>query len=431
MYEFSENIQRGIIFLYKSDRDFNLQTSPIVESDFFEFPVHQRIFNVVSEHFKTYRVLPTDEIILETIRSDKRKGEVLADYEDELDALNGLDVTSIENKDYILDIVEDFSKTNALKMAIAESVNLIKDGKLGDIEDKIRKALMICRHINVGQLFFDDITNRWERIINTNNNDKFRTILPGLNKYLEGGNNRKEICMVVANSGVGKSLYLVNQGVTALMEGRNVLHISLEMSEDKIAQRYDSVMTFIPQSKLPEEQETLQKALGLFKEKFPDGRLVIKEFPTSQINVNSIRALITQLQNYHDFTPDLVILDYLEIMRPTSPGMPEYQAQQRIAEELRGLAVEYNALVWTATQPNRDGARVNIITESELADSFGKIRPCDFVISLNQTAEEFEEGKMRCYVIKSRNCRNKFIVPMDVNYGNLRMEQRRKEPQIQ
>jgi replicative DNA helicase len=130
---------------------------------------------------------------------------------------------------------------------------------------------------------------------------------------------------------------------------------------------------------------------------------------------------MVQLKNYDEFEPDLLIVDYLELLRPTRELQQEYQAQQRIAEELRGIAMEHDFLIWTATQTNRQGRMVKIITDAELGDSYGKIRTCDFALSLNQTEEEFDEGRMRSYVIKSRNGRPRFIVPMSIDYGVLKM----------
>jgi hypothetical protein len=210
-----------------------------------------------------------------------------------------------------------------------------------------------------------------------------------------------------------------------MIEGRKVLYVSLEMSEDKIAQRFDSVMTLIPQFRLkdPSHQLTVKERLEMFKNQFPGSELMIKEFPTGQASINTIRNLLVQLKNYNDFEPDVLIVDYLELLRPTREIQQEYHAQQKIAEELRGVAMEYNILVWTATQTNRQGRMVKVITDAELGDSYGKIRTCDFAISLNQSEEEFDEGKMRAYVIKSRNGRPRFSVPMKVDYNVLRMEE--------
>jgi replicative DNA helicase len=241
---------------------------------------------------------------------------------------------------------------------------------------------------------------------------------------LEGGLGSKELAMVVAPPGVGKSLYLVNQGVQALIDGHNVLYISLEMSEDKIAQRFDSIMTLVPQAKLkdPKHQLTVKERLDKFQTVFK-GKLVIKEYPTLMASVNTIRSLLVQLKNHNDFVPQIIIIDYLELLRSTRDIQHEYQAQQRIAEELRGLAMEQDILIWTATQTNRQGRMRSIITDVELGDSYGKIRPCDFSMSLNQTEEEFDNGMMRVYIMKSRNGVPRFTVPAKVDYNILRMSE--------
>jgi replicative DNA helicase len=421
-YDFSENIQRSILYLLKSNRDFYLQIVNLVKPEYFEFPSHSKLFETVREHYERYGKLPNDEFIVQDIKGKLTARESASDYEDELLYINNLDLSATSNPEYMLDLVEKFAKKEAMKSAIAQSISLIKEDRVEEVEALVKKALLINRDINTGQNYFNSLKERWERIFNKKEENKYKTFLPAINKSLEGGMGCKELAMVVAPPGVGKSLFLVNQGVHSLMEGRKVLYISLEMSEDKIAQRFDSVMTLIPQFKLkdPTSQLSVKERLELFQKQF-DGQLVIKEFPTGQASINTIRNLMVQLQNYEDFTPDLLIVDYLELMRPTRDVQQEYHAQQRVAEELRGLGMEYNMLIWTATQTNRQGRMVKVITDAELGDSYGKIRTCDFAMSLNQTEEEFDMGKMRAYVIKSRNGRPRFTVPMQIDYGTLRM----------
>jgi len=207
------------------------------------------------------------------------------------------------------------------------------------------------------------------------------------------------------------------------MENRKVLYISLEMSEDKIAQRFDSILTLVPNGKIKDQQNLVKDRLKIFQKKFDNSQLFIKEFPTGQINVNDIRALLVQLRLHYSFIPEVIIVDYLELLRPNRNIDAEYQAQERIAQELRGLAVEQNCLVWTATQTNRMGRKVPIITDAELGDSYGKIRPADWAISLNQSQEEYDQGRLRAYVVKARDSKQHYLVPVSVNYVNLRMEE--------
>jgi replicative DNA helicase len=333
-----------------------------------------------------------------------------------------MDTSSIGNEEFFLDEIETFARKEAMKEAITRSIGYIQSDDFERVEEEVRSALTVNRNVDLGQNYFDSITARWVRMLDRNNEDKYRTILPTLNRELEGGLSAKELAMVVAPPGVGKSVFLVNQGVHSLMEGRKVLYVSLEMSEDKIAQRFDSVMTLINQKSLPTKQKVLQERLEVFKDNFPDGQLVIKEFPTGVATVSTIRSLLSQLQNFEGFTPDLLIVDYLELLGTSREG-PEYQIQEMLARELRGLAVEHNMLVWTATQTNRQGARVNVITDAELGDSYGKFRTVDYALSLNQTEEEFDEERMRCYVMKSRNGKTRFVTGMTIDYNTLSMSE--------
>jgi replicative DNA helicase len=422
-YQFNENIQRTIIYFLKSNQDFYLQITNLVKPEYFEYPNHSKIFNVVVSYYNQYHELPSDIFILEDLRKSLTSRENISDYEDELAYINNLDTSCIMNPDYIVDLIEAFAKKEAMKSAIAESITLIKEDRVEEVESIVRKALLVGRTVDTGQNYFEDLSVRWDRTFNAQKNSKkFKTVLPSIDKSLEGGLGSKELAMVVAPPGVGKSLYLVNQGVQSMIDGNNVLYVSLEMSEDKIAQRFDSIMSLIPQQKLkdPKHQLTVKDRLSIFQENF-NGKLIIKEYPTLMASVNTIRSLLVQLKSHQEFIPQVIIIDYLELLRSTRDIQHEYQAQQRIAEELRGLAMEQNVLVWTATQTNRQGRVKSLITDVELGDSYGKIRPCDFSMSLNQTEEEFDNGTMRAYIMKSRNGVPRFQVPMKIDYSVLRM----------
>jgi len=426
-YQFSEKIQQGILYLVKSDPDFYQEIVTLIKPDYFEFPVHSKLFTIVKGYYEKYHKLPTDEFILEEARKETTRSENLSDYDDELVRINNIDTSSVDNPEYFLDIIEKFARNEAMKQAISDGILLLKEDRVDEIEPLVRKALTVSRNVDIGQEYFTSVSDRWLRMLTKDSGKKYRTISPSLNSVLEGGLGAKELAMVVAPPSVGKSLFLVNQAVESLMEGRKVLYISLEMSEDKIAQRFDSIMSLIPQVKLNYSQPQLKERLSKFKETFSGGELVIKEFPTGLATINTVRALLVQLKNYEDFSPDVIIVDYMELLRPTSEGMAEYQAQQRISEEMRGLAVEKKCLVWTATQTNRQGRSVKIIDDSQLADAYGKIRTCDFSVSLNQSEEEFDNGTMRLYVMKSRNSRQRFIVPLSVDYSTLRIREADEE----
>ena len=395
----------------------------MIKADYFEFPTHQKFYNILTDHYLSYRSLPSDDQILEEVKGLKSANELLSDYRDELLAVNSVDEKSIGNEEYYLDLVEEFAKEQALKDAIIKSLDLLKHKKFGEIEAEFRSALTISRDVDLGTDYFTNVEERWERINSSSLDIQYQTPFPTINEQLEGGMCAKELAMVVAPPGVGKSLFLANQGARSILDGKNVLYISLEMAEDRVAQRFDSIFTRIRQKELSGKVGTLRTRLDEISTTFKEhGKLKIKEFPTKRLTIAALRAYLNQLQNYEDFVPDILIIDYLELLT-TEVGLAEYSAQERLAQELRGVAVENNILVWTATQTNREGRKVNIITDAELADSYGKIRVCDLVFSINQTEQEFDESKARLYVMKSRNGKARFIVPVKINYSTLVISQ--------
>ena len=423
-YEFQESIQRGIIYLAKSDLNFLVQTMPMVKDSYFEFPQHQKFWCVIKTHYNSYKKLPTDEQIMEQIREIKTDNELMSDFKDELKEINLVDKKSLENEEFYLDKVEEFAKEECLKDAIINSIDLLKQKKFGKIEEQIREALSVSRNVDLGSDYFGNVEERYVRLNNASIYGQYRTPFETINQELDGGLAPKELAMVVAPPGVGKSLFLANQCARSVMDGENVLYISLEMSEDRVANRLDSIFTRIKQCELKKGVKLLKNRLNEMKVAAPNmGRLKIKEFPTKRLSIVGLRAYLNQLRNYEDFNPSVIIVDYLELMTSVDATMSEYMAQERIAQELRGIAVEYKCLVWTATQTNRNGKLVDIITDAELADSYGKIRVCDLAFSINQKEEEFDAGKARMFVMKSRNGRARYIVPIRIDYTRLTVSQ--------
>lgn len=395
----------------------------MVKENYFEFPSHQKLYSKLVEFFLHYKKLPTDDQLLEEIKKDLKQNELFSDYRDELTAVNDLDEKAIDNQEYYLDLVEEFAKEQAIKDAILKSVDHLKKKNFDAIETEVRDAFAVNRNVDLGTDYFSGIKERWDRLNSATLVPKFRTPFETLNEALEGGLAHKEMAMVVAPPGVGKSLFLANQAARSVLDGYNVLYVSLEMAEDRVAQRLDSIFTRIQQRELSNRVDDIEKRLDIINKQWKDrGRLVVKEFPTKRLSVTGLRAFLNQIKNYEDFEPDVLIIDYLELMK-TDKEMAEYQGQERLAQELRGVASEYECLVWTATQTNREGKKVNIITDAELADSYGKIRVCDLVFSINQTEQEFDSGSARLYLMKSRNGRARFIVPIGIDYSRLVVSQ--------
>ena len=426
-YHISDNTKKGCLYLLKHDLEFFSEIMPLLKPEFFDFPAYKNLFLGISNYYDEYRKLPSDRVlpdyILNQVSGASNDG---IDYVGTIAEVNSFDKSCINDREFLLDTVEMFARQKAMEHAIRKAVGILnEEGDPGAVEELVKSALLVNRSVDVGQDYFTDVNTRLQRNAEDKRDQLIPTAFVTHNRNLEGGLARKELAMVAAPPGVGKSLYLVNQGATALREGKNVLYVSLEMSEDKIAGRFDSVLSDLNNKDLKEKplaKLKLKEVLSEIKEK-SRGRLIIKEFPTGSCNVNQLRAYLVQLRLHRDFVPDLLIVDYLELLRPNRQIDAEYQAQQRISEELRGLAVEQNALLWTATQTNRQARRVNIITDAELGDSYGKIRTADWAISLNQNQEEYDDGVMRVFVMKARDSKQHYLINVSVDYSTLRMKE--------
>jgi len=426
-YHISDNTKKGCLYLLKHDLEFFSEIVPLLKPEFFDFPAYKNLFIGISEYYDEYRKLPSDGVLPDYIVNNVSNACLDGiDYTSTIAEVNSFDKSCLDDREFLLDTVETFARQKAMEQAVRKAVAILnEEGEIGQVEELVKSALLVNRSVNVGQDYFKDVSDRIKRESEDKGRLKIPTIFASHNRNLEGGLCRKEFAMVAAPPGVGKSLYLVNQGASAVVSGKNVLYISLEMSQDKIAARFDSVLSDLSSRDLKEKplvKIKLKERLNEIKDK-SRGRLIIKEFPTGAMNVNQLRAYLVQLKLHSNFTPDLIIVDYLELLRPNRIIDSEYQAQQRIAEELRGLAVEHNVLMWTATQTNRQARRVAIITDAELGDSYGKIRVADWAISLNQTQEEYDEGAMRVFVMKARDSKQHYLINVSVDYTTLQMRE--------
>lgn len=425
-YHLSDNTKKGCLYLLKHDPEFFSEILPLIQEEYFEFPAYKFIYTGIKQYFEKYSKIPSDAVIPDFILNNlEGAGEAGIEFGAVIGEINSIDKSCLEDREFILDTIEKFAKHRSMELAVRKSMAILnEEGDIAQVEELVRDALLVNRNVDVGQDYFEDVNARIMRSYDNKDKNRFKTVYGTHDRHLEGGLCRKELAMVVAPPGVGKSLYLVNQSAVSLLQGFNVLYISCEMSQDKVAGRFDSIITEIKSDNLKKAlgQLQLKSKLAEFASHTP-GRLIIKEFPTGLANTNTIRAYLTQLKLHKKFAPDLVVVDYLELLRPNRIIESEYMAQQRIAEELRGLAMEHNVLLWTASQTNREARKVNIITDAHLGDSYGKIRPCDWAISLNQKQEEYEEGAMRVYVVKARDAKQHYLINSTVDYNTLQMRE--------
>ena len=285
---------------------------------------------------------------------------------------------------------------------------MIATGHDENVINIIREALTVGTTPSIGHEFIEDIEARFVRIV--------RNACPtGINelddrRILNGGLARGEIGVVVANTGVGKSHFLVQVGATALMQERNVLHYTFELSEISTGLRYDSHISDIPIDELIERKN---EVIETYK-KLALGRLIIKEYPTGSASVVTIRNHIEKLL-LKDFRPDLIIIDYADIMRSTRSYDSLRHELKLIYEELRNLAMELRIPVWTASQANRSSAQNDIVGLENMSEAYGKAMVADVVISLSRKSHEKADGAGRLFVAKNRAGRDGLVFPIKID----------------
>lgn len=423
-YEFVESIQRDLVNLLLTDRDFFVRTFSLVEPHYFTQDLHRELMEISRAYFRRYHDTAGASILQEGVRKfhEGDSPDYVESLVKETHNLCQPNETVLKGKEYMMSECLEFAKIQAFKSAIIQSVDALRSKDYGKIESLLRDAMLVAPDVDLGLDYFKDFKERYSRELQERDNEKFTTGVEAFDDALEGGLGKKELGMIYAPPGVGKSLWLVKIGSANLLQDKRVLYFTMEMAEDRIAGRFDSVLTMIPHSERISRFSTLQSRLEEIQ-KLRGDNLVIKEFPTGQASVSTLRSYLVSLKNFRGWVPDLILLDYADLMQPDhGKGLELWQRQQRIYEEVRGLASEDPSYcIFTASQANRQSRSVPIITENELGDSFGKLRVVDAAWSINVTDMERTRSVGRLFAVKHRNGRSRYIAPVRFDYPTLRI----------
>lgn len=434
-YSWDEEFQRHIAALLIVDRQFLLQSLDIINPNYFTNKAHSKICNIVFEFFKKYRILPKKDFIVQELKTSLKENKSLSFYLAEVNVLFDYFQPGLESREYLQDKILFFAKIQAVKKAFYDSLKLIEKSPESDetwskIYDGMREAMQVNQNFDIGLDYFKSIKDRYENKKEDleNNTDRFILGLPEIDDQIGGGGySRGEIVSIVAGSGVGKSVMLACISSTNICRGKKGVYISLELSEQKVADRMDAILSGLPiQTLLANKDELFDNLQKLNVPNNDDfGCLIIKQFPAGTATVNTIRAYIGQLR-LRGFDPDFLIVDYVGEMSIQSE-LKSHEAREKIVRDLRGLATEEKIFIATAMQPNRDSKKdgkseSNKIDDEHLADSFGQIRPLDGCISLNQNDTEKRLGIGRAYVIKQRDGKSRYQIYLRFDKENLRIK---------
>ncbi len=380
--------------------------------EYFPTTAQQHIFTMIKDHADEYKRRATPEVLKVSLESMNGISEY--DYGEMQQIVEGLDANPNQDLRWLVDETEKYcveqSTFNALTEALAIQENASKPldqrnkrmKPIGAIPDLMREALAVCFDTSVGHDYFEDWEPRYKSYIEKAAKLPFKMNI--LNKITQGGIERSTLNLLLAGSNVGKSLALCHLATEYLLQGYNVLYISMEMSEAAVSKRIDANLMDISMDDFDTitEKSYGTKIQNLSKK--TQGKLFVKQFPTAGANVTHFNSLMHELRTKKDVIPDIVIIDYLGICASSRVASSEntYVHVKAIAEEIRGFAVEHNVGVWSAAQTTRSAWDASDMGMGDIAESAGLAHTADLILGIMETEETVALGQQRVKQIKSR-----------------------------
>jgi replicative DNA helicase len=415
------NLEQTILRNLLTDEKYMRKVLPFIKPDYFQ-GVYRILFKEAGKFVGKYNKLPSAETFkIELDQSDMLGGE---QYSVAVDILPQLFSKEKIDDTWLIDTTEKWCQDRAIYNAVMESISII-DGKhesltKGALPDLLSKALGVAFDTNVGHDYIENADERFEFYHKEENRIPFD--LEYFNKITKGGVPNKSLNICLAGTGVGKSLYMCHLASANLAAGSNVLYITMEMAEERIAERIDADLLNVPIDQL----ENLSK--DMFSTKVADlqrktnGKLIVKEYPTGSAHSGHFRGLLNELKLKKQFIPDIIYIDYLNIcassrMKAMGGSINSYTYIKAIAEELRGLAVEFNLPIFSATQTTRSGFGNSDVGLEDTSESFGLPATADLMFALISTEELEKLGQLMVKQLKNRyndpTNHKRFVVGVD------------------
>ena len=399
------NIEQTILRNLLTDEKYMRKVLPFIKPDYFQ-GIYKTLFKEAGKYVAKYNKLPTSETLGIELNDSNLSGE---QFQMAMDIVPQLFAVEKIDQDWLIDSTEKWCQDRAIHNAIMESITII-DGKhesltKGALPDLLSKALGVAFDTNVGHDYVENAEQRYD--FYHTEEDRIPFDLEYFNKITKGGVPNKTLNICLAGTGVGKSLFMCHLAASSLVDGKNVLYITMEMAEERIAERIDANLLNIPIDQL----ETMSK--DMFTKKVYDllkktaGKLIVKEYPTGSAHSGHFRALLNELKLKKEFQPDIIFIDYLNIcassrMKAMGGAINSYTYIKAIAEELRGLAVEYDLPIFSATQTTRSGYSNSDVGLEDTSESFGLPATADLMFALISTEELEKMNQMMVKKLKNR-----------------------------
>ena len=407
--KYGKTFQEKVFQSMLTDKDWSAQMVEVMTPEYFDIKYLQFLCEKYFTYFSKYKSFPTLSLLVTIIKDELISSKDVALRDQIIEYLHRMK-TSPDMCDiaYVKEKSLEFCKRQAFKEALEKSVELIQTDKYEHVVDIMKNAVSVGLPNSNGHDFFEDLESRFIAI----NRQVCPTGLGRLDSQdiLRGGLGRGELGVVAANTGVGKSHFLVEMGCAAMRVGKNVVHYTFELSEHETGKRYDSNLCNIPSNEVIERKK---EVIDKYKD-MDLGRLVIKEYPTGGASVVTIRNHIEKLM-LKGFVPSIIIVDYADVMKSTRAYDSLRHELKLIYTELRNLASDLNVPIWTASQANKDSAKSDIVGLENMSEAYGKAQVADIVLSISRKPTEKADGSGRIFVAKNRAGRDGLLFPLSID----------------
>ena len=415
-----EKIEFLILKCLINNEDYSRKVLPFIKSEYFEDNSEKTVFLEIQSFMEQYNQLPTKEVL--HIELDKNTNLTDETFKQSREIIQGLDNVEVEYQ-WLVDSTEKWCRDRAIYLALMDSIQ-IADGQdekknRDAIPSILSDALAVSFDNNIGHDYLFNYEERYEYY--HRKEEKIPFDIEYFNKITKGGLPPKTLNIALAGTGVGKSLFMCHVASSVLLQGRNVLYITMEMAEEKIAERIDANLLNVPIQEITDLPKVMfeNKVTNIAKK--TQGSLIIKEYPTASAHSGHFKALLNELALKKSFRPDIIFIDYLNICASSryraNGNVNSYSYIKSIAEELRGLAVEANVPIISATQTTRSGYASSDVDLTDTSESFGLPATADLMFALISTDELQELGQIMVKQLKNRYndlaMNRRFVVGID------------------
>jgi replicative DNA helicase len=406
-FEFDKTFQTRVLALMQQDLDFLILAHDSIQPNYFTDPTLVWFFKTFRDHYLDYQMRMSTEALWHEMKKDAQNKRIKhSDIQAHITVFKMLE-TPVTDKKYITEQVTNFCRSQALRSAIIESIPLLAKNNFDAIKDTLGEAFQVGTNtMDLGSPYFV----RWpERLAQRAARQELAVVATGiteLDEKIGGGLKAGQLGIWMAPTNRGKSIALVHCGKRAVIERLNVIHYTLEMTVDEIEERYDASFSEVRVNDLCDEVSKVASSMEYLGRSIGNS-LYVKMYPAKSVTVDTIRSHIRQCSAI-GFVPDLILIDYLDLLKPPYKRLNKREELTDITEALKGLALELQIPIWTATQSRRAAASKDVHDEEDVAEDWGKMHATDIVITLNQSKEQMlrsEKGvhQMLLLVAKNRN----------------------------